>query len=71
MSKPKKDKSNNIIYKLEVCYNPDTDEVEYLKEQLIEDAYEFSYDVSGVDMFDYWDEDSLDIIENSYDIGET
>ena len=71
MSKPKKDKSNTIIYKLEICYNPDTDTVEYLKESFVDDEYLVTYNVSGFDIFDYWDEESLDTIEDSYIVGES
>ena len=53
MSKPKKDKSNTIIYKLEICYNPDTDTIEYLKESLVDEEYLVTYNVSGFDIFDY------------------
>ena len=71
MSKPKKDKSNIVTYKLEICYNPDTDTVEYLKESMVDDEYEVTYSISGFDIFDYWDEESLSTIESSYIVGES
>jgi len=71
MSKPKKDKSSTVTYKLEICYNPDTDTVEYLKESMVDDEYEVTYSVSGFDIFDYWDKESLSTIESSYIVGES
>ena len=71
MSKPKKDKSSTVTYKLEICYNPDTDTVEYLKESMVDDEYEVTYSISGFDIFDYWDEESLSTIESSYIVGES
>ena len=70
MSKPK-DKSKRVItYKLEICFDSNTDNVEYIEESLTKDDDILFYEIDGFDIFDYWDNDSLEYIKECYEVGE-
>ena len=74
----KKLPKGTLVYKLEIAVNPDEGTVEYIVEGLEEIA-----DVSGpinmdsegysqyVDIEDYFDEDSLKLLEEVYFVGES
>ena len=56
-------------YILEIIYDPDTDnEIEISEEFIKEEPCVF---VDDLDLSDYWDQDSLKLIEEMYDVGIT
>jgi len=62
MAKPKR-------YVLTIEFDPDSDLVEFISEELIED--EPTVFVDNLDISDYWDEESMELIEEMYDVGVT
>ena len=54
-------------YVLTIEYDPESDEIDSISEELIKD--EPCVYVDDLDMSDYWDEDSLRLIEEMYDVG--
>ena len=54
-------------YVLTIEYDPESDEIDSISEELIKD--EPCVYVDDLDMSDYWDEDSLKLIEHMYDVG--
>ena len=56
-------------YILEIIYDPDTDnEIEISEEFIKEEPCVY---VDDLDLSDYWDQDSLKLIEEMYDVGIT
>lgn len=55
------------IYYLEIGYNEDTEEIEYISEEVEGDVNTFNID--GVDMKQYWDEDYIKLSKDMIDIG--
>ena len=70
MSKPKNKDKTLYTYKLEICYDSDTEEVEYIEESITKDDDILFYEIDNEDMFSYWDEDSLEVIKECYEVGE-
>ena len=67
-----KDKKNHVVYTLRICFNPETDEVEYIAEG-IDDDFNFTplspYDLSpDVTQFFTWED--MDILKKIHDITE-
>ena len=57
------------IYKLEICYDDSTSEIEYIYEYI--DGADASCYYGSVDMEDYWDQETLDLIDAFNEVGET
>ena len=70
MTKPKNKEKTKYIYKLEICYDSSTDNVEYVEESLTKDEDVLFYEIDGFDIFEYWDKDSLQFIKECYEVGE-
>ena len=70
MTKPKNKEKTKYIYKLEICYDSSTDNVEYVEESLTKDEDVLFYEIDGFDIFEYWDKDSLQFINECYELGE-
>ena len=70
MSKPKNKDKTLYTYKLEICYDSDTEEVEYIEESITKDDDILFYEIDNKDIFSYWDEDSLEVIKECYEVGE-
>ena len=70
MSKPKDKSKTKYTYKLEIYFDSSTDNVEFVEESLTKDEDVLYFEVDDCDMFEDWDSDSLDIIKESYEIGE-
>ena len=70
MSKPKDKSKTKYTYKLEIYFDSSTDNIEYIEESLTKDEDVLYFEVDDCDMFEDWDSDSLDIIKESYEIGE-
>ena len=56
-------------YILTIEYDPDSDEIDSITEEIIKEEPCIYY--GDVDMSDYWDEDSVKLIEDMYDVGVT
>ena len=56
-------------YILSIMYDEDVDEIEYINEEIEEDKRYLK--VGEIDLVDYFDEDSLNIIDEMYDVGIT
>ena len=70
MTKPKNKEKTKYIYKLEICYDSATDNVEYVEESLTKDEDVLFYEIDGFDIFEEWDKDSLEVIKECYEVGE-
>ena len=56
-------------YVLTIEYNEETEEIEYISEEILEDHTTFHY--NNVDVSDYWDEETLELLANGYIFGES
>ena len=56
-------------YILTIEYNEDTEEIEYISEEIVGD--EDSFMIGDIDLADIWDKESLELISDSYIIGES
>ena len=59
-------------YTLTIEYNDETEEVEYIEEYVDEDEFEclVEFESSGcVDMSEYWDEETMKLAGEIYDVG--
>ena len=70
MSKPKNKSKTKYTYKLEICYDTSTDNVEYVEESLTKDDDVLFYEIDEFDIFEDWDKDSLEVIKECYEVGE-
>ena len=69
----KKLPKGTLVYKLEIAVNPKEGSVEYIVEGFDEIGAE---DTGPIDsnweyLEEYWDEETLDIFENMYEVGES
>ena len=70
MIKPKDKDKTKFTYKLEICYDSTTDNVEYIEETLSKDEDILFYEIDGFDIFEDWDSESLEFIKECYEVGE-
>ena len=56
-------------YILEIAYNDETEEIEYLTEEIVEDDSSFYY--GDVDLAEYFDEETMELIKEGYIIGDS
>ena len=56
-------------YRLEIKYNEITEEIESVCEEILTDESTFYY--GGVDVSDYFDEESYELIRDCYILGES
>ena len=59
-------------YTVTIEYDPDKEEVEYIQEYVDEDEFEclVEFESSGcVDMSQYWDDETMKLIDKIYDVG--
>ena len=54
-------------YVLTIEYNTDTEEIEYIQEELTDDEEVFEY--GDIILDDYFDEEALELISESYILG--
>ena len=54
-------------YILTIEYNTDTEEVEYIQEEMVDDDSVFEY--GDIILDDYFDDESLELIKDSYILG--
>tara|TARA_R100000458_G_C8222111_1_gene206140 strand:- start:224 stop:433 length:210 start_codon:yes stop_codon:yes gene_type:complete len=66
-----KRKSKNMVYMLTVEYNPDTEEIEYIAEEIIDDTDLETHIRGKLDMEQQgWDVDILEFMREHYLSGE-
>jgi len=58
------------IYTLTIVYNKETEEIEYISEEIEGDEKEMMLEHGVIDMGDYFDEDEMEMITGSYIVGE-
>tara|TARA_R110002096_G_scaffold20939_2_gene68412 strand:- start:1715 stop:1894 length:180 start_codon:yes stop_codon:yes gene_type:complete len=56
-------------YILEIAYNDETEEIEYLTEEIVEDDNTFYY--GDIDLAEYFDEETMELIKEGYIIGDS
>ena len=54
-------------YILTIEYNTDTEEIEYIQEEMVNDDSVFEY--GGLVLDDYFDDESLELIKEAYILG--
>jgi hypothetical protein len=54
-------------YILTIEYNTDTEEIEYIQEEMVDDEEVFEY--NDIVLNDYFDEEALELISEAYIIG--
>ena len=59
-----------LIYKLEIAYNKEKDSVEYICETIDKDSFSGPINCSWEYLEDYFDEESLKLLDSLYDVGE-
>jgi len=57
------------IYVLTIEYNEDTEQIEYIQEEIIDDKQAIPYRVLVLE--DYFDKDSMTLISDCHEIGES
>ena len=57
------------VYHLTIVYDKKTDEIEYIQEEVKSD--ELVYFMDGIDINDYFSQDDLDLLSESYIVGES
>ena len=57
------------VYHLTIVYDKKTDEIEYIQEEVKSD--ELIYFMDGIDINDYFSQDDLDLLSESYILGES
>ena len=55
-------------YVLTIEYNKETEEIEYLSEEILKDCSTFYY--GNVDVSQYWDEETRELFRDGYIFGE-
>ncbi len=55
-------------YILTIEYNEETEEIEYLTEESYEDSTSFYY--GEIDVSEWWDEETLELLKDGYIFGE-
>ena len=56
-------------YVLTIEYNEETEEIEYLTEEIIKEHTAFYY--GNIDISEYWDKETIALFKNGYIFGET
>ena len=56
-------------YMLTIAYNEDTEEIEYISEEMVEDEKEHAFEYAELILDDYFDEESLELVSSKYILG--
>ena len=56
-------------YVLTIEYNEETEEIEYLTEEILTEHTTFHY--GDVDVSEYWDDDTIELLKDGYIFGES
>ena len=57
------------VYHLTIAYDKETDEIEYIQEAI--DESKLKYFIDGIEMNGYFSQDDLDLLSESYIVGES
>tara|TARA_R100001082_G_scaffold64188_2_gene36132 strand:- start:12572 stop:12787 length:216 start_codon:yes stop_codon:yes gene_type:complete len=70
---PKKNKSNKdlTIYTLEVAFNEETEEIEYIEEKVENEFNYRHFEGEYVYILDYYSDDDLSLLDDTLVIGES
>ena len=61
--------SNIKKYILTIAYNDETEEIEYIQEEMVDDEMEHAFEYAELILDDYFDEESLKLISDGYILG--
>ena len=56
-------------YILTIAYNEDTEDIEYISEEMVEDDMEHAFEYAELILDDYFDDESLELISSKYILG--
>ena len=56
-------------YILTIEYNEDTEEIEYIQEEIVDDEMEHAFEYAEMILDDYFDDESLELISSRYILG--
>jgi hypothetical protein len=56
-------------YILEIAYNDETEEIEYLTEEILHEDTTFYY--GDIDLGEYFDEETMELLKDGYIIGDS
>ena len=56
-------------YILTIEYNEDTEEIEYIQEEMVDDEMEHAFEYAEMILDDYFDDESLELISSRYILG--
>ena len=56
-------------YILTIEYNEDTEEIEYIQEEMIDNEMEYAFEYAELILDDYFDEESLELVSSRYILG--
>ena len=56
-------------YILTIEYNEDTEEIEYIQEEMIDNEVEHAFEYAEMILDDYFDEESLELVSSKYILG--
>jgi len=56
-------------YILTIAYNEDTEDIEYISEEIEEDDMEYAFEYAELILDDYFDDESLKLISSRYILG--
>ena len=56
-------------YMLTIEYNEDTEEIEYIQEEMVDDEMEHAFEYAEMILDDYFDEESLELVSSRYILG--
>ena len=56
-------------YTLTIEYDEETEEVEYIQEYIDEEEFECLVEFGCIDMSEYWDKETMELIDEIYDVG--
>ena len=61
--------SNVKKYILTIAYNEDTEDIEYISEEMVVDDMEHAFEYAELILDDYFDDESLELISSRYILG--
>jgi len=61
--------SNVKKYILTIAYNEDTEDIEYISEEMVVDDMEHAFEYAEMILDDYFDEESLELVSSRYILG--
>lgn len=56
-------------YILTIEYNEDTEEIEYIQEEMVDDEMDHAFEYAEMILDDYFDDESLELISSKYILG--